>query len=164
MVSVGVSSLGYTDLVFIDPGIKINGSYYRDTLLKHLLPAIHSVSGYFFTFQQDSAPAHRSANETVAPLSAETPDCISPLSVSIQQPGSQSGGLSDLGDFAGASLPLPDPRHRSLKERLDEEWRRFVQNVIDRAVNQWRDRLRKMYLRKRGTLRSSDLKSWIYFG
>jgi len=28
-----------------------------------------------------------------------------------------------------------------LKERLIEEWRHFDQNIIDRAVNQWRDRL-----------------------
>ena len=33
MVSVGVSSLGATDLIFIDPGVKINGTYYRDVLL-----------------------------------------------------------------------------------------------------------------------------------
>jgi len=32
---------------------------------------------------------------------------------------------------------LADVDH--LKERLIEEWRRFHQNVIDRAVNQWRD-------------------------
>ena len=41
-----------------------------------------------------------------------------------------------------------------LKERLIEEWRRFDQNIIDRAVNQWRDRL---CTRERGTLRTSDL-------
>jgi len=36
--------------------VKINGSYYRDTLLRQqLLPAIRSVSGDFFTFQQDNA-------------------------------------------------------------------------------------------------------------
>jgi len=28
MVSVGMSILGHTDLIFIDPGVKINGSYY----------------------------------------------------------------------------------------------------------------------------------------
>ena len=28
-----------------------------------------------------------------------------------------------------------------LKERLIAEWRRFDQNIIDRAVNQWRERL-----------------------
>jgi len=77
MVSVGVSLLGCTNLIFMDPGVKINGSYYRDTLLRQqLLPGICSVSGDFFTFQQDSAPAHR-ARETVALLSAEIPDFIS---------------------------------------------------------------------------------------
>jgi len=34
MVSVGVSKLGRTHLIFVDPGIKINGAYYRDVLLK----------------------------------------------------------------------------------------------------------------------------------
>ena len=33
MVSVGISSLGCTELIFIDPGVKINGAYYRDVLL-----------------------------------------------------------------------------------------------------------------------------------
>ena len=42
---------------FQTAGVKINGSYYRDTLLRQqLLPVIiRSVSGDFFTFQQDSA-------------------------------------------------------------------------------------------------------------
>jgi len=47
-------------------------------LRQQLLPAIRSVSGDFFTFQQDSAPAHR-AHVMVVLLSAETPDFISPL-------------------------------------------------------------------------------------
>ena len=38
----------------------------------------------------------------------------------------------------------------SLKERLTEEWRRFDQNIIDRAVNEWRDRLRKCIRVKEG--------------
>jgi len=59
MVSVAVSLLGTTELMFIEPGIKINGAYYRDVLLvQHLLPVIRSVAGDFFTFQQDNAPAH----------------------------------------------------------------------------------------------------------
>jgi len=33
MVSVGVSKLGVTDLIFVDPGIKVNGEYYREVLL-----------------------------------------------------------------------------------------------------------------------------------
>jgi len=41
MVSVAVSILGTTELMFIGPAVKINGVYYRDVLLgQHLLPAI----------------------------------------------------------------------------------------------------------------------------
>jgi len=71
MVSVGISSLGLTKLISIDPGVKINGSCYRNTLLRqHHLPAIRSIRGLFhvlneFTFQRDSAPAHH-ARKTVA--------------------------------------------------------------------------------------------------
>ena len=44
MVSVGVSKLGFTDLIFVDPGVKVNGSYYRDVLLSQkLLPVMREV-------------------------------------------------------------------------------------------------------------------------
>ena len=47
-VSVGISKLGLTGLIFVDPGVKINGGYYRDMLLsQQLLPVIHDVSGNF---------------------------------------------------------------------------------------------------------------------
>jgi len=79
MVSGTVSILGITELMFIEPGVKLNGAYYRDVLLgQHLLSAIRSVAGDFFTFQQDNAPAHR-ACDTVEFLSPNTPDFISPL-------------------------------------------------------------------------------------
>lgn len=78
MVSVAVSSLGCTELAFVEPGAKVNGAYYRDILLnQHLLPEINRISGGHFIFQQDSAPAHR-AKETIDLLSRETPDFISP--------------------------------------------------------------------------------------
>jgi len=58
--SITVSKLGVTDLIFVDPGIKVNGEYYREVLLsQELLPAIREMSRDFFLFQQDSAPAHR---------------------------------------------------------------------------------------------------------
>ena len=46
MVSVGVSKLGRTHLIFVQPGVKINGAYYRDVLLmQELLPVIRNISG-----------------------------------------------------------------------------------------------------------------------
>jgi len=78
IVSVGVSKLGCTHLIFVDPGVKVNGCDYLEVLLsQQLLPAIQQVSGDFFVFQQDSAPAHR-ARETVKLLQRETPAFISP--------------------------------------------------------------------------------------
>jgi len=77
MVSVGVSALGTTNIHFIQPGIKVNGQYYReDLLMQKLLPDIRQLSD-FYVFQQDSAPAHR-ARETVKLLTMETPEFIPP--------------------------------------------------------------------------------------
>jgi len=73
-----MSSLGRTELIYIEHYVKINGSYYQNTLLwQHLLPAILSISGPFFTFQQDNDPANRD-RKTVELLSTETPDFIGP--------------------------------------------------------------------------------------
>jgi len=39
MVSVGMLKLGVTDLIFFDPGAKVDGAYYRDMFLsQQLLP------------------------------------------------------------------------------------------------------------------------------
>ena len=142
MVSVGVSALGCTELIFIDPGVKINGAYYRDELLtKHLLPAIKELSGDYFTFQQDSAPAHR-ARETVELLTRETPDFITPL---LWPPNSPDLNPVDYKVWSVLQervyrSPIRDVQH--LKMRLVEEWSQFSQNIVDAAVRQWRVRLR----------------------
>jgi len=55
-----------------------NKQYYRSVLLMHkLLPAISSIAGDVFVFQQDNAPAHR-ARDTVELLRCETPQFIIP--------------------------------------------------------------------------------------
>jgi len=57
MVSVGVSKLGHTSLIFVDSGVKVDGDNYRDVLLtQQLLLAIREISGEYFIFHQDSAP------------------------------------------------------------------------------------------------------------
>ena len=78
MVSAAVSQLGCTELFFVEPGVKANGAYYRDVLLmQKVLPVIRHMSGNFFVFQQDSAPAHR-VRDTVALLRRETAELIGP--------------------------------------------------------------------------------------
>lgn len=142
MVSVGVSALGCTQLVFIEPGVKVNGAYYRDDLLaQHLLPAIREISGDFFIFQQDSAPAHR-AKETVQFLSNATPDFITPL---LWPPNSPDLNPVDYKVWSVLQERVYQTRIRDvnhLKQRLVEEWSMFDQSIVDSAVKEWRVRLR----------------------
>ena len=45
MVSVAVSQVGITELIFVNPGVKVNGQYYRDVLLsQQMFPAIKRVA------------------------------------------------------------------------------------------------------------------------
>ena len=77
MVSIGVSALGRSNIHFIEPGVKINGQYYRDVVLTQgFVSDIRELSEYFI-FQQDGTPAHR-ARETVELLQAATSGFISP--------------------------------------------------------------------------------------
>jgi len=45
MLSVAVSNIGVTELMFVDPGVKVNGHYYRDVLLsQQMIPTIKQVA------------------------------------------------------------------------------------------------------------------------
>jgi len=51
MVSVAVSKMGVTELMFVDPGVKVNGQYYRNVLLsQQMISAIKQVAGDTFVF------------------------------------------------------------------------------------------------------------------
>jgi len=67
-----------TELIFVNPRMKVNGQYYRDFLLSQkMLPAIEHVAGDTFVFQQDNAPSHR-AKDTIKLLQQETPYLVGP--------------------------------------------------------------------------------------
>ncbi|CAD6185816.1 unnamed protein product [Caenorhabditis auriculariae] len=61
MVFSGITADDKTPLIFVDPGVKVNQVYYRETILKlGVLPWANSHYGNRpCTFQQDGAPAHR---------------------------------------------------------------------------------------------------------
>jgi len=66
MVWVGVSLRGKTNMIFIDPGAKINSSFHFWFILgKGLLPDIQArCRQHKLTFQQDGALAHTVRNTT----------------------------------------------------------------------------------------------------
>jgi hypothetical protein len=140
MVSVGISKLGCTELIFVDPGAKINGQYYRDVLLQKLLPAMECVSGNMFIFQQDSAPAHR-ARETIELLRRRTPDFFAP---DMWPPNSPDLNPVDYAVWSVMQQRVYQTRIHDideLRQRLITVWCGLEQRVVDDAIDQWRSRL-----------------------
>ena len=139
MVSLAVSKLGCTGLIFVEPSVKVNGAYYRDVLLqKEMLPAIRSVAGELFIFQQDSAPAHR-ARETVLLLEREIPRFIGPdLWPPPNSPDLNPVDYKVSGVMQERVYKLLIQDVSELKQRLIEAWSAMQQCVIDKAIDEWR--------------------------
>ena len=129
-ICCGVETRVY-GIVFVQPGVKVNGDYYREVLLKEkLLPCIKKISCDNFIFQQDSAPAHR-ARDTIALLRRETPDYFF-RPVSPKQPRYEPRGLQDLGCNATAGL------------RETRKWRRrAVPAPVECVAQHWTKRHRQ---------------------
>lgn len=142
MVSVAISKLGCTELIFVDPGVKVNSEYYRNVLLaQQMLPSIRHLAGDAYIFQQDNAPAHR-ARATVEYLKEATPQFISP---DLWPPNSPDLNPVDYKIWGVVQDRVYQRRVNNvleLKERLTEVWAEFGQEVIDEAIDQWRQRLR----------------------
>jgi len=67
MVSIAVSKLGCTELFFIEPGVKVDGRYYCEVLLKkQMLPVMRCIAGDTYVFQQDGAPCSRDSSAIAA--------------------------------------------------------------------------------------------------
>ena len=141
MVSVAVSKLGCTGLIFVEPGVKVNGQYYREFLLSdQLLPAIRRIAGDIYTFQQDSAPAHR-ARETIELLQRETPDFITPDLWPPNSPDLNPVDYRIWGILQERVYRKSVKDVDELKLRLIEAWSGIQQSIIDHAIDQWRVRL-----------------------
>ena len=56
MVSVAVSQVGMTELIFVNPGVKVNGQYYYDVVLlsQQMLPAIKRVAERCLPYSQNN--------------------------------------------------------------------------------------------------------------
>lgn len=149
MVSVGVSALGRTSIYFVEPGVKVNGQYYRDVLLmQDLLPDIRQMSE-FYVFQQDSAPAHR-ARETIDLLTKETPDFIPPT---LWPPNSPDLNPVDYKVWSIMQEKVYKERIKDvdeLRSRILTVWDELDQRIIDTAIRQWRTRLRACVKAKGG--------------
>lgn len=150
MVSVAVSKRGKTSLVFVQPGAKINSTYYCDHVLEGngLLRDIRRLSGNHFIFQQDGAPAHRS-RQTVAFLNVNVPEFIEPDNWPPNSPDLNPVDYSIWGALQQLVYrqKIHDLVH--LKEVLTSYWEQVSQDLIDKAIDQWLRRI-SLVIRARG--------------
>jgi len=132
-----------SELIFVDPGTKINGQYYRDVLLQKLLPAIRRVSGNMFTLPQDSAPAHHRARDTIELLRRSTPDFIAP---DMWPPNSPNfNNPVDYAIWSRMQQRVYQTRVHDideLRQRLITVWCGLEQCAVDDAIEQWQRRPR----------------------
>ena len=132
MVSILVSKMGMTELIFVVPGMKVNGQYYRDVLLsQQMLSAIKHVASDTFVFQQDSAPSHPARN-TIKQLQLETPDFFGP---DLWPPNSPDLNLVDYKVWGVVQQQrvyecrMNNVDELKLLQRLIDVWNSLQQNV-----------------------------------
>lgn len=143
MVSVGVSRMGKTSIIFVEEGAKVNSQYYCDRVLgQGLLPDIRARCGrYKWTLQQDGAPSH-TAKSTLQYLEREN--------IAVIEPDMWPPNSPDLNpvDYAvwGALQQLVYKNRRfstleELKCAITDSWGHLSQAFINRSINEWRRRL-----------------------
>ena len=129
MVSVGMSKLGVTQLMFVDPGVKIDSAYYCNVLLsQQLLPAI-------MPFVRFLANSLFFSSDTINLLERNTPAFISP---DLWPPNSPADlnpvdykvwGVTQHRVYQTKIKDLDD-----LKRRLIDVWAGIQQSLIDDAI------------------------------
>ena len=73
MVSVAVSQVGMTKLIFVNPGVKVKGQYYCNVLLsQQMLPAIKRVAKRSLFTNYSHFIDYASALPTVSELKIKT--------------------------------------------------------------------------------------------
>jgi hypothetical protein len=129
----------YTELIFVEPGVKVDGAYYRDVLLsQHMLHAIRHLAGDVFVFQQDSAPAHR-ARATLGYLRQATLDFISPDLWPPNSPDLNPVHYKIWGCLQERVYQQRVHDVDQLKQRLVKVWSDLQQSLMRPLVNGGRD-------------------------
>ena len=141
MVWAGVSKIGNTDIYMCPAGVKVNGQQYRQMITDFVIPQTRTIFGEDnWTFQQDSAPAHRAA------LTQTLCETSFPRFISCNDWPSNSPDASPLDYCIWAYLKEKVYKQHfstipQLKLAIQREWANMPANVVQRSIDQWRPRL-----------------------
>jgi len=140
MLSVGVSRMGKTRVVFNDPGV--NSSYYCNIVLeKGLLPDIRAICRlYRLTLQQDGATVH-----TARTMDYPKQEHINFIEPHMWPPNSPDINSVDYAIWGALQQQVYHQRQfKTVEERkraIVTEWQKLSQRFIDNSINEWRRRL-----------------------
>jgi hypothetical protein len=158
MVWAGVSWKGVTNLVFVKQGVKVkSANYLKEILIPNMKPLTNTMfDNNSWTFQQDSAPAHRS-KVVQKWLSKEIPNFIT-----HEEWPPNSPDLNSLDYFMWSRLEsmVCSKRFTSvndLESALKTAWDNFPMEEVRESIDHWILRL-KVCVRANGgdTLRHNS--------
>ena len=132
-----------TSLFFVDPGAKVNAEYYRNNLLAKMIPEMEDITGGDFIFQQDGARAH-TAKDTIKYIKEKMPDHVPPK---MWPPNSPDLNPVDYGIWESVMQKVYKKNINSietLKVALLETWDEFSQEEINKIIDQFRERCKKV--------------------
>lgn len=144
MVSAAVSKLGKTSIIFCESGMKVNQHVYKKFLQKKLIPDMKKLGGRKgYSFQQDGATSH-TAEMVVEYLETAVPDFIEP---SYWPPSSPDLNPLDYGIWSILKKNVYSVKIKSLahlKKRIRKCWKELPQETVNRTIDRFRSRVRKM--------------------
>ena len=146
-----VHANGRSPIVFIEPGVKVNATYYRESVLEAVVePWARKEFGRTpWTFQQDSAPAHK-ARVNQEWLKNHVPHFISSTQWLSNSPDANP---MDFSIWAILESKVRTKKHTSmgvLKKSIVREWAKIPQDHIRAACNSFIDRLKAIVKAKGG--------------
>lgn len=156
MVSLAVSMLGKSSIIFVNSGVKINSEVYQSDILATMLPEIEAISDDY-TFQQDGAPSHTSRT-TIRYLQENCPDFIEPR---CWPPNSPDLNPVDYTIWSRLEAMVHEDNifrnTEELKQRILYCWEQFHQVIVDNAIGQWRRRLQAVVNNEGGHIHNEFL-------
>nr|CDJ91071.1 Hypothetical protein CBG17465 [Haemonchus contortus] len=153
MVWAGVCASAKTPLIFVDPGVKTDKDFLKTILEDALLPWANSCfNGHPWTFQQDSAPAHK-AKVVQAWCKSELPDFISAGEWPASSPDLNPLDHNLWSYLESKACVTPHPNLGSLKAALIREWDEIDDVVLRPVVDAFPKRLRAVVRAKDGRIK-----------
>lgn len=142
MVWAGICASGKTPLVFVDEGVKINQEVYRRDILEAV--ALPWAQQHFgdgeWTFQQDSAPAHR-AKATQEWCETHFPDFITPAEWPPYSPDLNPMDYSVWSILETRACAKPHKNLEALKQSLLREWDKLSPEELRPIAQNFKSRL-----------------------